>query len=91
MIYDGSLSHLKENWGEGKTVHIELAEPHSLDQLPPDYQWKQKSPIQFSARIHEVNVSEFLAAISHLQLKDLSIDETSTEEIVRKIYEEGIS
>lgn len=91
MIYDGSLNHLKENWGEGKTVHIELAEPTSLDLLPSPYQWEQKSPIQFSARIHEVNVSEFLTTISHLQIKDLSIDETSTEEIVRKIYEEGIS
>jgi ABC-2 type transport system ATP-binding protein len=90
-IYDGSLRHLKENWGEGKTIHIEFNEPVLLEHLPTQYQWKKKSPIQYSALIQGVTVSDFLATLSNFQIKDLSIDETSIEEIVRKIYEEGMS
>lgn len=91
IIYDGLLKTLKENWGEGKTIHIEFAENVDTGQLPTSFQWKKQSAVQYSAKINGMSVSDFLALISHLQVKDLSIDETSTEEIVRKIYEEGVN
>jgi len=91
MIYDGSLQQLKDQWGHGKTIHVEFSKPTQLSDLPTIYPWVQKSPLQFSTQVTGVNVSEFLQSISHLELKDLSIDETNIEEIVRKIYQEGIS
>jgi ABC-2 type transport system ATP-binding protein len=91
VMYDGLLRTLKENWGEGKTVHIEFAEAINQDQLPQEFIWEKRSPIQYSANINGMNVSDFLARVSNFQIKDLSIDETSTEQIIRKIYEEGVS
>jgi ABC-2 type transport system ATP-binding protein len=91
VMYDGSLKTLKENWGEGKTVHIEFAEAVNQEQLPQEFTWKKRSPIQYSANINGLNVSDFLARVSDFQIKDLSIDETSTEQIIRRIYEEGVS
>lgn len=91
IIYDGALSSLKDKWGEGKTIHIEFAESVDLSQLPRGFNWIRKSPIQYSTLINGMSVSDVLANVSYLQIKDLSIDETSTEQIIRRIYEEGIS
>lgn len=91
IIYDGALSSLKDKWGEGKTIHIEFAESVDLSQLPRGFNWIRKSPIQYSTLINGMSVSDVLANFSYLQIKDLSIDETSTEQIIRRIYEEGIS
>jgi ABC-2 type transport system ATP-binding protein len=91
VMYDGSLKTIKEKWGEGKTIHIEFAETIEQDQLPQEFTWIKRSPIQYSANISGMNVSDFLARVSDFQIKDLSIDETSTEQIIRKIYEEGVS
>lgn len=91
IIYDGALSSLKDKWGEGKTIHIEFAESVDPSQLPRGFNWIRKSPIQYSTLINGMSVSDVLANVSYLQIKDLSIDETSTEQIIRRIYEEGIS
>lgn len=91
IIYDGALSSLKDKWGEGKTLHIEFGEAVDPSQLPRGFNWIQKSPIQYSTLINGLSVSDVLAKVSHLQIKDLSIDETSTEQIIRRIYEEGMS
>jgi ABC-2 type transport system ATP-binding protein len=91
VMYDGSLKTIKEKWGEGKTIHIEFAETVEQEKLPQEFTWEKRSPIQYSANINGMNVSDFLARVSDFQIKDLSIDETSTEQIIRKIYEEGVS
>jgi ABC-2 type transport system ATP-binding protein len=91
IIYDGALASLKNKWGEGKTIEIEFAEPVDPSQLPRELNWIRKSPLQYSTLISGMSVSDVLANVSHLQIKDLSIDETSTEQIIRRIYEEGIS
>ncbi len=99
IIYDGGLKDLKENWGGDKSAVIEFSKPMNLidlkgltDGLP--LEWKQENPIKFKAIFLSANitVSELLSRIAtNVDVKDIRIEETSTEEIVRKIYKEGIS
>lgn len=91
IIYDGALETLKAKWGEGKTVHVEFSSPVSLSQLPDGLKWKQKTPVTYQVQLNGMSVSEFLAQLSHLNMKDLSIVDTSTEQIIKKIYEEGVA
>ncbi|WP_202079701.1 ABC transporter ATP-binding protein [Caldalkalibacillus salinus] len=91
VIYDGQLQTLRENWGEGKTAHIEFAKPVQPEALPKQWTWESKNAVQYSALLNGTTVSEFLQHMSQFEIKDLSIDETSTEQIIKKIYEEGVT
>jgi ABC-2 type transport system ATP-binding protein len=90
IIYDGGLSALKQNLGDGKRLIIEFTQAVQPEQLPDGFNWQQESPFQYQISIQHEEMSAILARLSHIGIKDISIEETSTEEIVRKIYEEGL-
>lgn len=99
IIYDGGLKDLKENWGGGKSAVIEFSKQTNLENLVNlteglSLEWKQENPIKFKAIFQsaDITVSELLSRIvPYVDVKDIRIEETSTEEIVQKIYKEGIS
>lgn len=99
IIYDGALKHLRENWGGGKSAIIEFDKPMELSDLRRftegiPLEWKQESPLKYKASFQseEITVSDLLARISpFVNITDIRIEETSTEEIVQKIYQKGIS
>lgn len=99
IIYDGGLKDLKENWGGGKSAVIEFSQQTNLADLKRltdglSLEWRQENPIKFKAIFQsaDITVSELLSKIApYLDVKDIRIEETSTEEIVQKIYKEGIS
>lgn len=90
IIYDGALQTLKDNWGGGKSIQIEFAESITPEELPSHLAWKRLSPVQYSTQLNGLAVSDLLQQVAHLKVKDVTIIETSTEEIVRHIYEEGM-
>jgi ABC-2 type transport system ATP-binding protein len=91
IIYDGALETLKAKWGEGKTVNVEFASPIEPQRLPAGLHWQPKTPVTYQAQLNGMSVSEFLTSLSHLDIKDILIVDTSTEQIIRKIYEEGVT
>ncbi|RXT04961.1 ATP-binding cassette domain-containing protein [Ammoniphilus sp. CFH 90114] len=99
IIYDGSLQELRENWGGGKSAVIEFTRKVELDELTALTEgqpigWKQENPIRFKADFlsPSLTVSDLLSRVApYIDVKDIRIEETSTEEIVQKIYKEGIS
>jgi ABC-2 type transport system ATP-binding protein len=99
IIYDGGLNELRTTWGNEKKVMIEFtraADIRELEQLTEHLPvvWQKEDELRFRAVFGEteVAVSDLLARIiSRYEVKDISVEAVSTEEIVRKIYEEGIA
>lgn len=96
IIYDGDLQRLREEWGSGKTVHLETVEDVSLETLNQltqglELTWFKKAPRHVSAKLnHGTSVSVMLAqVVKQVQIQEMQIEEDSTEEIVRKIYQGG--
>jgi ABC-2 type transport system ATP-binding protein len=99
ILYDGSLQNLRENWGQGKSAVIDFVEPVSLERLKVltarlPLEWQQENRVKFRAIFHDTTlaVSDLLSCITaQLKVRDIRIEETSTEEIVQKIYRKGSS
>jgi ABC-2 type transport system ATP-binding protein len=99
IIYDGSLSKLKTVWGGNRKVHLELETEVSISRLEQltqglSVQWEMKSPRQMIAHLEqgETGVSELLSRlVQDVPIQEMQIEEASTEEIVRKIYQGGMT
>ncbi|WP_408009431.1 ATP-binding cassette domain-containing protein [Pseudalkalibacillus sp. A8] len=99
IIYDGALSQLKTSWGEGKQIEFHFKTPKTRDQLirstgkqlvvwePGDNENTWTANVTNDEDI----ISQIIGdVVANHQILDLKILETSTEEIIRNIYEEGI-
>ncbi|MED2753964.1 ATP-binding cassette domain-containing protein [Bacillus thuringiensis] len=100
IMYDGSLKNLRTQWGAEKEIHFQFVAPVSyqaLSMVIPDNHvvWsKAKEENAWVAKIpnEEVVISMLISkVVQAFQIKDLKINEVSTEEIIRNIYEEGIT
>ncbi|EIJ82056.1 ABC transporter related protein [Bacillus methanolicus PB1] len=99
IIYDGSLRNLKDQWGEGKEIQfqfIEEAQLLDLERLTSGLgaKWsKDEKDRIFIAHIEDNDdkVSQLISiVVSSYKIKDIKVNEVSTEEIIRNIYERGI-
>lgn len=99
IIYDGGLVDLRSNWGDGKELQIQFADPvtlTALDRLTADLsvEWQEgERENVWSANVSDEKdiVSALISkVVSKYQINDIKINEISTEEIVRNIYERGI-
>ncbi|EIT84655.1 ABC transporter [Fictibacillus macauensis ZFHKF-1] len=98
IIYDGALQQLRENWGEGKQIQFVFSEEVSLQtlqQLTAGYLvvWEQgDNGASWTASIDDDEdiISGVIGkVVSSIKIIDLKMAETTTEEIIRNIYEEG--
>ncbi|CAM3629028.1 ATP-binding cassette domain-containing protein [Marinicrinis lubricantis] len=97
VIYDGSLDHLKETWGKGKEIVLQFGTPQQIQRLSKltegmGVQWEMEHPFQGTIRIPSgtVSVSQVLGRLVHeVEISDMKIVETGTDEIVREIYKTG--
>lgn len=94
IIYDGSLQHLKQNWGEGKQIHFQFRDLVSKEELTSlvHVTWEQgEDRYSWIAHVRANDMAHVIGkVVSSYELKDIHIREVSTEEIIRNIYEEGI-
>lgn len=98
IIYDGALKNLKDRWGDGKTLqfqfvdHVELPDLlNATSGLAVKWGMDEKEQI-FTAYVDDEDemISGLIAKIAaSFKIKDLKINEISTEEIIRNIYEKG--
>ncbi len=98
IIYDGGLQKLKDTWGRGKEIVFRFGAgmPRSeLERLTEGLQVTWTLENDFSARAAlppGANVSETLArVVGAVDIRDIKIEETNTDEIVREIYKTGSS
>ncbi|MEI7027019.1 ABC transporter ATP-binding protein [Paenibacillus sp. y28] len=98
IIYDGGLEELKEKWGKGKEIVFRFADPIALSRLSAlteglEVQWSQGDN-SHAAKVfipqHGSGVSDVLGrVVGVMDIRDIQILETNTDEIVREIYKTG--
>jgi ABC-2 type transport system ATP-binding protein len=99
IIYDGSLDRLRSEWGQGRKMHLELGRETALEELMRiteglPVRWEKRGPRQVTAHLAngEGTVSELLARlVQNVSIQEMHLEEPSTEEIVRRIYQEGMA
>jgi ABC-2 type transport system ATP-binding protein len=97
IIYDGGLDELKAKWAKGKEVVFQFADTVSLEQLQGltsglDVRWSMENELKGKVWIpqDQVNISEVLnRVVGAMDIRDIQILETNTDEIVREIYKTG--
>lgn len=97
IIYDGGLEELKDRWGKGREVILRFAQAVSLDYLKQltaglDVSWSMENDETAKVWIpHErAGVSEVLSrVVGVMDIEDIKIIETTTDDIVREIYKSG--
>ncbi len=99
IIYDGALKSLKETWVEGKDIEFQFLQSVDLATLeattkgePVSWEIDEEHQI-FKIHTEKDNdelISRIIAkVVAAYKIKDIKINEPSTEEIVRNIYEKG--
>ncbi|MCL7745775.1 ABC transporter ATP-binding protein [Halalkalibacter alkaliphilus] len=96
IVYDGKLNQLQTNAVEGKQVEFEFLTEVLSATLPssPQVHWQQKDATTWLCAVNgdEQAVSELISKVVQINpIKNVRINEISTEEIIRKIYEEGMA
>jgi ABC-2 type transport system ATP-binding protein len=95
IVYDGRLDQLQANAIEGKQVEFQFIAAVDRTELPNrlKLQWEQKDFETWLATVDgdEMAISSLISEVVQKHpIKNVRINEMSTEEIVRKIYEEGM-
>lgn len=97
IIYDGGLEELKARWGRGKEIVLQLsqpAEPDFLSRLTADMnvEWSMENDLvaHIWVPFGQTNVSEVLGrVVGAVEIEDIRIIETQTDDIIREIYKTG--
>lgn len=94
IVYDGRLDQLQANSVEGKQIEFQFLQ--EVGNLPSGskVKWEKKDPFTWLASVDgdDTAVSQLISQIVEKNpIKNIKINEISTEEIIRKIYEEGMT
>lgn len=98
IIYDGGLDTLKTRWGQGTRVTFQFGTACPLGRLQSltselRVSWTADNDLHAEVLVPaELNVSDVLAKIvgqPDIAITDIKITETTTDEIVRQIYQTG--
>lgn len=101
IIYDGQLDSLRSNWGEGKQIEFQFANAAvTKEELQPllaelDGAWTpgDRQNVWIANVLNEEQViSEVIGrVVAAHKITDLKVHEISIEDIIRNIYEEGMT
>ncbi len=97
MLYDNDIEHLKNFFGSYRTLKIrtdgdlkQLAE--QIDKELPDF--KVSADDEWISILIDEEKAKVMEVLSQLQksydIRDMQLEEISTEEVIKKIYEEGV-
>lgn len=102
-IYDGSLQKLKDLYGAKRTVSMEVRNYNqkklanlweTLGVKEEDYETeydKEQRILSVTFNKNKIHVPEILTAVmSQMEVKDVQIEETQLEDIVKQIYHSGV-
>ena len=92
VIYDGGVDALKDRYGYERTLIVDLEEPAEPLQVDGARVERVDGPRQWiKFRREDISAAELTAAVAaRARLVDLAIEEPDIEEIVRRIYTEGL-
>jgi ABC-2 type transport system ATP-binding protein len=92
VIYDGTIERLIERYGEERTLVVDLEEPAPPLEVDGARVVRVEGPRQWLRfRRDEITAARLTAAVaSKAPLVDLTVEEPDIEDVVRRIYAEGV-
>jgi ABC-2 type transport system ATP-binding protein len=92
VIYDGSLETIREQYGDERTVVVDLEAANGPLKVPGTTVTRVDGPRQWLRfRRSETTAAQVIAEVAAAaRLRDLTIEEPAIEDIVRGIYERGV-
>ena len=97
MLYDNDISHLKGFFGSYRTLRIRVdgslpEQAEVIGKLLPECSVKADEEwISILVNEEKLSVMDVLSALQkQFAVRDMQLQEISTEEVIRKIYEEGV-
>jgi ABC-2 type transport system ATP-binding protein len=93
LLYDGSVAAIRDRFGTERTlvVDLETDEAEPLTGLPAEEIRADGLRRWLRFRRADVTAAELIAIVSaRYPIRDLTIDEPEIEDIVRRIYQEGL-
>ena len=101
-MYDGALSEMKQQYGKYREVNMSLFQNEDYEQLHFEEDLKlggddlkvvrNKEKITVTFHSDKISVSDLLSYIlNKTQVKDISVNDVNIEEIVCRMYGNGVS
>ncbi|TCP52440.1 ABC-2 type transport system ATP-binding protein [Tumebacillus sp. BK434] len=93
ILYDGSIDHLKSQFGSERTLIIELDDaPYSLNIPGTRVLREEGARVWLSYNRDLLTASDVMMKIAQVHtIRDLTVEEPEIESIVREIYETGMN
>jgi ABC-2 type transport system ATP-binding protein len=92
VIYDGGLESLRERYGRQRTLVVDLVEPSAAITVPGAEVVRVDGPRQWLRFQRDTTTAAELVSqvAARYPLRDLALEEPAIEDIVRRIYTEGL-
>jgi ABC-2 type transport system ATP-binding protein len=93
VIYDGDIDTVRRRFGGETVLVVDLAEAGAPIEVDHATVTKVEGPRQWlTFRREDVSAAALIGTVaSKVELRDLTIEEPAIEDVVRRIYEKGIS
>ena len=97
MLYDNDIEHLKGFFGSYRTLKIRIDGDlkqfaEKIDKELPDF--SVSADDEWISILVDEEKAKVIEVLSQLQksyeIRDMQLEEISTEEVIKKIYEEGV-
>jgi ABC-2 type transport system ATP-binding protein len=92
VLYDGGVAAIRERFGTTRTLVVDLEEDEEFRGTPQAELAKEEGPRKWLRFQRDaVSAADLIAEVAaRYRVRDLTIEEPEIEEIVRRIYLEGI-
>ena len=92
LLYDGGVAEITERYGGDRRLVVDLDEDVACPEIPgARLERREGARLWLSFRREETRAPELIARITgRYRIRDLMLEEPDIEQVVRRIYEEGL-
>ena len=92
LLYDGGVAEITERYGGDRRLVVDLDEDVACPEIPgARLERREGARLWLSFRRDEIRAPELIARITgRYRIRDLMLEEPDIEQVVRRIYEEGL-
>ena len=92
LLYDGGVAEITERYGGDRRLVVDLDEDVACPEIPgARLERREGARLWLSFRRDEIRAPELIARITgRYRIRDLMLEEPDVEQVVRRIYEEGL-
>ena len=91
LLYDGGVAQITERYGGERRLVVDLDEEVSLPEVPGARLERREGNRLWLSFPRELRAPELIACLTaRYRIRDLTLEEPDIEQVVRRIYQEGI-